>query len=509
LKGAGETAVISDLIMKDDKKLTGSMEDKGKSNSRSAKAGIAAKKLKAELCAEYNNLWDTVSTDDRDFAFAFADEYKLFLDMVKTEREFVKQTVETLEDSGYVPITSKEILLPGDKVYKNFRGKALAAAVIGKQPLTAGLNLIGSHVDAPRLDLKPNPLYEDSDLVLMKTHYYGGIKKYHWAAMPLSLHGVIFLKDGTQKEISVGEKPGDPVFTVTDLLPHLGSEQMSRKATEVIKGEDLNLLVGGIPYPDKETSGRFKLGILQLLNNQLGIREKDFVTAELEVVPAQNARDVGFDASFVGAYGQDDRVCAYTSLKALTEIGKPERTAVCIFFDKEEIGSDGNTGAQSRSYEYFLYELFAHSQANKNLSQLDFQKMLESSVMLSADVTNAFDPTYASVSDARNNSYINRGITLVKYVGSRGKYGTSDANGEFFAGLVRILDENSIPWQTGEMGKVDAGGGGTIAKYLANLGMEVIDCGVPVLSMHSTFEVTSKIDIYNTFLAYQSFYKWK
>lgn len=495
--------------MKEDKKLSGKLDNENKSKSRTSKSSLAAKKLKAELGAEYANLWDTVNQDDRDFAFDFAEEYKTFLDMVKTEREFVNHTAETLENLGFAELSTKERLLPGDKVYKNIRGKALAAAVIGKQPVSAGLNLIGSHVDAPRLDLKPNPLYEDNDLVMMKTHYYGGIKKYHWAAMPLALHGIIFLKDGSSKSINIGEKPEDPVFTVTDLLPHLGSEQMSRKATEVIKGEDLNLLVGGIPYPDKETSGRFKLGILQLLNKQFGITEKDFVTAELEIVPAQKARDVGFDSSFIGAYGQDDRVCAYTSLMALTDMGKPERTGVCIFFDKEETGSDGNTGAQSRTYEYFLYELYARSHGNMDLNQLDFQKMLEQSVMLSADVTNAFDPTYASVSDARNNSFINRGITLVKYVGSRGKYGTSDANSEFFAGLVSLLDKNKIPWQTGEMGKVDAGGGGTIAKYLAHLGMEVIDCGVPVLSMHSTFEITSKIDVYFTYLAYQTFYKWK
>lgn len=486
--------------------LTGKTgENKKRNHATTAKA----KQLKKELFAEYPNLWETSKPDDHDFAFAFAEEYKQFLDSAKTEREFVAITIETLEHLGYVSIESKPHLIAGDKVYKNIRGKALAAAVIGRKPLKEGLNLIGAHVDAPRLDLKPNPVYEDSELVLMKTHYYGGIKKYHWAATPLAIHGVVFLHDGSSVPICIGEKEDDPVFTVTDLLPHLGAEQMSRKATEVIKGEDLNLLVGGIPYPDKDTAGRFKLAILQLLNKQFGIREKDFVTAEIEIVPALKARDVGFDASMIGAYGQDDRVCSYAALTALTGLEKTDRTAVCLLFDKEEIGSDGNTGAQSKVYEYLLYEIYERSLGKQQIArQLEFQQMLESSVLLSADVTNAFDPTYPSVSDTRNNSYLNRGITLVKYVGSRGKYGTSDANGEFFSRLVRLLDDNSIPWQTGEMGKVDAGGGGTVAKYLAHLGMEVIDCGVPVLSMHSPFEITSKIDVYFTYLAYQAFFRW-
>lgn len=487
-------------IMKEEKKLTSKPGTKKTDNSEKIK------KLKKELGVEYSNLWDVVSKDDKEFAYSFAEEYKKFLDLAKTEREFVTVMVETLEELGYVELGSKERLEPGDKVYKNIKGKAMAAAVIGRKPFTDGMNLIGAHIDAPRLDLKPNPLYEDNDLVLMKTHYYGGIKKYQWAAIPLAMHGIVFLKDGSPMTICIGENDDEPVLTVTDLLPHLGSEQMARKATEVIKGEDLNILIGGLPYPDKETSGRFKLAILQLLNKKYGITERDLVTAEIEIVPAQKARDVGLDASFIGAYGQDDRVCAYTAMSALTSLEKTDKTAVCLLFDKEEIGSDGNTGAQSRIYEYLLYELYARSLPENTVpSQLDFQLALQQSALLSADVTNAFDPTYASVSDPRNNSYINRGITLVKYVGSRGKYGTSDANGEFFAKLASLLDSNSIKWQTGEMGKVDAGGGGTIAKFLAHLGMEVIDCGVPVLSMHSTFEVTSKIDVYYTHLAYQAF----
>jgi aspartyl aminopeptidase len=396
--------------MKEEKKLTGKKPSKNDVKE-------VVKKLKKDLGMEYDNLWDVVSKDDKEFAWSFAEDYKNFLDLAKTEREFVTVMIETLEELGYENIDSKNILEPGDKVYKNIRGKAMAAAIIGKKPMTDGMNLIGAHVDAPRLDLKPNPIYEDNDLVLMKTHYYGGIKKYQWAAIPLAMHGIVFLKDGSPMTICIGEKDDDPVLTITDLLPHLGSEQMSRKATDVIKGEDLNVLIGGLPYPDKETSGRFKLAILKLLHDKYGITERDFVTAEIEIVPAQKARDVGLDSSFIGAYGQDDRVCAYTAMSALTNLEKADKTAVCLLFDKEEIGSDGNTGAQSRVYEYLLYELYARSLPElTSANQLDFQQVLQNSSLLSADVTNAFDPTYSSVSDPRNNSYINRGITLVKYV---------------------------------------------------------------------------------------------
>ncbi len=461
------------------------------------------KDLKKKLLAEYPNLWDTASADDREFAQSFAEEYKKFIDLAKTEREFVTVAIETLESLGYAELQTLAGLQPGDKVYKAIRGKGLVAAVIGKQPTAGGFNLVGAHIDSPRLDLKPNPLYEDGEMVFLKTHYYGGIKKYQWPAVPLALHGIAFRADGSPLVLNIGEAPEDPVLTITDLLPHLGAEQMNRKAPDIIKAEELNVLIGGIPYPDPDTAGRFKLGLLQLLNTQYGLIEKDLVSAEIELVPAGQARDVGLDRSFIGAYGQDDRVCAFPALAALTALEKPDKTAVCLLFDKEETGSDGNTGAQSRSYENALYEIFAKCQPGA--AALDFQLMLENCRMMSADVTNGFDPTFASVSDSRNNCYLGHGIGLVKYVGSRGKSGTSDANGEFFARLIRVLGEQNIPWQTGEMGKVDAGGGGTIAKYLANLGIEVIDCGVPVLSMHSPFEVTSKIDLYFTYLAYKAF----
>ncbi len=468
-------------------------------------ASDLAKDLKKQLSVEFKNLWDTVSEDDRTFAYAFAEEYMRFLNLAKTERECVITAIESVENLGFVDIGTIDRVKPGDKVYKSIRGKGLAVAVIGKKALTEGVNLVGAHLDAPRLDLKPIPLYEESDLVFLKTHYYGGIKKYQWAAIPLAIHGVVILADGSSVTITIGEEKDDPVLTITDLLPHLGNEQMSRKATEIIKGEELNVLVGGLPYPDPETSGRFKLAILKLLFDRFKITEKDLVMAELEIVPAYPARDVGLDASMVGGYAQDDRVCSYTALTAVCDMEMPQRTAACLLFDKEEIGSEGNTGAQSRQYEHFLFELLVKS--GGGLDPLDRQNMLENSKLLSADVTNAFDPTFASVSDARNNSYLNKGICLVKYVGSRGKSGTSDANSEFFAEVVRAFEQSSIPWQTGEMGKVDMGGGGTVAKYLANLGMQVIDCGVPVLSMHSPFEITSKIDIYFTYLAYKAFFE--
>lgn len=465
-----------------------------------------SKELKKKLQAEFPNLWDKSTDDDREMVSAFAAEYKKFLDLGKTEREFVTVAVETLENMGFTALESQESLKPGDKVYQNIRSKGLVVAVIGSRPAADGFNLVGAHIDSPRLDLKPVPIYEDTELVYAKTHYYGGIKKYQWPAIPLALHGIIIKADGTPLTLNIGESPEDPVLTITDLLPHLGAEQMSRKASELIRGEDLNVLIGGLPYPDEDLSGRFKLGILQLLSERYGLTEMDFVSAELEVVPAGPARDVGLDASMIGAYGHDDRVCAFPALVALTSIENPEKTAVCVLFDKEEIGSDGNTGAQSRSFEYALQELFVRSSDDAQAaSPMAFPRLLSRCQMLSADVSAGFDPGFASVFESRNSSYIGHGMCLVKYTGSRGKSGSSDANSEFFARILRLFARENIPWQTGELGKVDVGGGGTIAKYMANLGMEVIDCGVPVLSMHSPFEVISKIDLYSTYRAYRAF----
>ncbi len=467
--------------------------------------GPSAKELKKELAKEYRNAWDFNREDEQDFAFAFAEEYKAFLDQAKTEREFVTLAIETLENMGFMPLKDQERLVAGDKVYKNIRGKGLAIAVIGRQNAVDGFNLIGAHIDAPRIDLKANPIYEEGDLAFFKTHYYGGIKKYQWAAIPLSLHGVVYRKDGSLLTISLGDKPEDPVLTITDLLPHLGAEQMQKKATEVIRGEDLNILVGGIPFADPEASGRFKLGLLQVLKDRYNITEADLVTAELEIVPAYPSRDIGFDRSMVGAYGHDDRACSFPALVALTSVDRLERTGITFLFDKEEIGSVGNTGAKSRTYEQFIYEIYARQVEAP--SQLDFYRLLENSRMLSGDVTNAFDPTFASVSDSRNNAYLGKGINFMKFGGSRGKSGSSDASSEFYFAVTKLMDEQKIAWQAGELGKVDAGGGGTIAGFMANLGIEVIDCGVPVLSMHSPFEVVSKIDLYHTFLAYKAFFQ--
>ncbi len=463
----------------------------------------AGSKLKKKLSAEYPNLWDIASKDEREAASDFAEEYMSFIDMAKTEREFVNVAVETLESLGFAPLSDQKKLQPGDKVYKSIRGKGLVAAVIGNRPLTDGVNLVGAHIDSPRLDLKPNPLFEDNDLAFMKTHYYGGIKKYQWAAIPLALHGIVIRKDGTPLTLTIGEDDADPVLTITDLLPHLGKEQMSRKAMDIIKGEELNVLIGSQPYPEKELSGRFKLGILQLLHDKYNMTEKDFVSAEIEIVPAGRARDVGLDRSMIGAYAHDDRVCAFPGLAALADFELVEKTVCLMLFDKEETGSDGNTGAQSRAYENCLLEMLHLSQADANA--WDYARLIEHSKMLSADVSNAFDPTFPQVSDSRNNSFLGRGITLTKYTGARGKSGTSDANSEFFASIIRLFDSEKIPWQTGELGKVDEGGGGTVAKYLANTGMEVIDCGIPVLSMHSPFEIASKLDLYFTYLAYKTF----
>ena len=455
------------------------------------------------LLAEYPNLWVTGSDDDFEHTEALSDEYKRFLDLGKTEREFVNITIESAEQLGYKDINEFSTLRPGQKVYKSIKGKGLMLAVIGKKAITNGFNILGAHIDSPRLDLKPNPLYEENEMVYFKTHYYGGVKKYQWPTIPLALHGVIFRRDGSKIMLNIGENDEDPIFYITDLLPHLGVEQMNRKGTEIIRGEDLNLLIGGRPVSQEEISNRFKIGILKILNDKYGIVEKDFVSAELEVVPALKARDVGFDRSFIAAYGHDDRVCAFPALKALFDQNSPQKTVVVMLSDKEEIGSYGNTGAQSRLYENFLMEIFA--KRNGGYDELLYRHTIEASKLLSADVSNGFDPTFSSVSDPKNAAYMSKGIMMEKYVGSRGKSGTNDANSEFYFDILDAFDKNNIPWQTGEMGKIDAGGGGTIAVYMANMGMEVIDCGVPVLSMHAPYELISKIDLYFTYLAYKTF----
>lgn len=462
------------------------------------------KDLKAKLCYETKNQWDEADKKFRKQMDEFCAEYKTALDMGKTERSFYNTSVRALEAAGFVDLNSKQSVKAGDKVYRGVHGKGLLAAVVGSLDPAEGFLLIGSHIDSPRLDLKPNPVYEKNEMVLLKTHYYGGIKKYQWAATALALQGVVILKDNTKVEINIGLAEEDPVFTITDLLPHLGKDQMAKKASEVIEGESMNILFGGIPYPDSEVSERFKLAVLQLLNERYGIVERDLLSAEIEVVPAQKAKDVGLDRSFVGSYGQDDRVCAWTSLKALTDAKSQKKTQGILFFDKEETGSDGNTGACSDLYLFALHELHC-KMIGREASLSERQKNIENSMLLSSDVTNAYDPNYPEVSDPLNSTYCGKGIGIAKYTGSRGKGGTTDANAEYFHFVSRLFDAHSIPWQVGELGKVDQGGGGTIAKIFANDGMHVIDCGVPVLSMHSCFEVTSKIDVYNTYRAYKCF----
>lgn len=446
--------------------------------------------------------WDKISDTQKEDIYKFSDEYIHYLNKCKTEREAVDFSKEILIKNGFIDLKDKVVLIPGDKVYYINREKTIYAAIIGEKPLEAGLNIVGAHIDSPRLDLKPNPLYEDTGFAFLKTHYYGGIKKYQWTTIPLSLHGVIIKTTGETIKINIGEDINDPIFTITDLLPHLAQEQMEKKLKDGISGEDLNLLIGSIPFDDDKLSERVKLNILKILNDKYGITERDFISSELELVPAFNAKSLGFDGSMVAGYGQDDRVCAYTSLRALLNITNPSKTAVCIFADKEEIGSMGNTGMESHVFDTFIAELLNKTNCNKpNL----LDKVFCNSKMLSADVDAGLDPIYASVSEKNNASYLGYGIGLNKYTGARGKSGASDANAEYVALVRNILEKNNISYQFGELGRVDVGGGGTIAYILANKGVDVIDCGVPVLSMHSPYEVTSKFDIYEAYRTYKAF----
>ena len=464
-------------------------------------------KLEERLLYKRQNIWEKVDEEYIRKAFDFCEDYKSFLNTSKTEREFAANTEKLAVAAGFRKlddlISSNTRLKPGDKVYHINRKKSAVLAVVGNKPLSEGVNILGSHIDAPRLDLKQNPLYEDTQMAFFKTHYYGGIKKYQWLTIPLAIHGVVVKGDGTTVEIVVGEDEDDPVFSITDLLPHLAREQMQKKMSEAVTGEGLNLLLGSIPFNDEKVKEKVKLNILSILNKRYGIVEEDFQSAELEIVPAQKARDVGFDKSMIGGYGQDDRVCAYPALRALLDIDVPERTAVCLLTDKEEIGSMGNTGAQSNLLEDFLANVIALTE--DPYSDLKVRSCLSRSKMLSADVNAAVDPNYESVYEKRNATYLGHGIVLQKYTGARGKYDASDASAEFVGEVRKLFNDNGIIWQTGELGKVDEGGGGTIAQYAANLGIDVLDCGIAVLSMHSPFEITSKIDIYMTYNAYKVF----
>lgn len=460
--------------------------------------------LKERLFKPTKTGWQRADEREREAIFNLSKKYMNFLNVAKTEREFIKQARKMADENGYRDIIEFDSLKPGDKVYFINREKSMYLAIIGENPVEEGLHIIGSHVDSPRLDLKPNPLYEDTGLAYFKTHYYGGIKKYQWTTIPLSMHGVIVKPSGEKIEINIGEDENDPIFTITDLLPHLAQDQMQKKLKDGIEGESLNLLIGSIPYNDEKVTEKVKLNILNILNQKYGITEIDFTSSEIELVPAFRARSLGFDGSMVAAYGQDDKVCAYTSLHAMMELERVKNTAVCILSDKEEIGSMGNTGMESHMFEFFISEILNKLGVNRpNL----LDKVLCFSKMLSSDVDAGFDPIYPSVSDKYNAGYIGKGISLNKYTGSRGKSEASDANAEYVAWVRNILEKNSIDYQVVELGKVDVGGGGTIAFIIANKGADVIDCGVPVLSMHAPYEVTSKYDVYSAYKTYKAFWQ--
>ena len=459
--------------------------------------------LKKKLFNSKKDGWEEATDEQKNRIFKLSEEYMNFLNEAKTEREFIKKAREVADQNGYKDIMEFETLKSGDKIYFINREKSMYLAIIGEENIENGIHIIGSHVDSPRLDLKPNPLYEDTGLAYFKTHYYGGIKKYQWTTIPLSIHGVIVKENGQKIEINIGENEKDPIFTITDLLPHLAQEQMEKKLKNGINGEDLNLLIGSIPYKDEKITEKVKLNILNLLNQRYNITEADLNSAEIELVPAFKARSLGLDESMVAAYGQDDKVCAYTSLAAMMDLDHVKNTAVCILSDKEEIGSIGNTGMESHMFDFFISEILNKLGINKpNL----LDKVFCFSKMLSSDVDAAFDPIYASVSDKSNAGFLGKGIALVKYTGARGKSGASDANAEYVAWVRNVLNKNNIKYQLTELGKVDIGGGGTIAYILANKGTDVIDCGVPVLSMHAPYEVTSKYDIYSAYETYKAFW---
>ena len=459
--------------------------------------------LKERLFNTKKNGWENTSDEEKEKIFNYCQGYMDFLNRSKTEREIVKNAEQMARERGYRDISEFESLNPGDKVYYVNRGKNLFLAVIGTESIENGVNIIGSHADSPRLDLKPNPLYEDKEFAYFKTHYYGGIKKYQWTAIPLSIHGVIVKTNGKTVEVNIGENENDPIFTITDLLPHLAQDQMQKKLKDGVEGENLNLLIGSIPYKDSKVSEKVKLNILDILNRKYGITEKDFISAEIELVPAFKCRSLGFDESLIAGYGQDDKVCVYTSLTAILGIENPRKTAVCLLADKEEIGSMGNTGMESNVFSTFLSEIL--NKLNINRPNL-LDKVLCNSKMLSADVDAGLDPIYVSVADLNNACYLNRGVGMNKYTGVAGKSNASDANAEFLAYVRNIFESNNVDYQMAELGKVDKGGGGTIAYILANKGVDVVDCGVGVLSMHAPYEVTSKYDVYQAYKGYMAFY---
>lgn len=462
---------------------------------------------------ENKNAWEKYPEGKRENVMEFGEEYRKFISECKTERECVKEFAERAKAAGFQDLKElmgKEASLKaGDKVYYNQMGKSIALFVIGKQPLEQGLRILGAHVDSPRLDIKQVPLYEDTQMALLDTHYYGGVKKYQWVTLPLALHGVFAKKDGSVVSFEIGEKPEDPVFGITDLLVHLSADQMEKKASKVIEGEKMDILIGSIPEEiageDKEKAKELvKANMLRILEKMYGVEEEDFLSAEIEAVPAGAARDYGFDRSMIMGYGHDDRVCAYPSFQAILNTEDPEKTCVCLLVDKEEIGSVGATGMHSRFFEDALAEIL---NLQGEYSGIKVRRAMRNSRMLSSDVSAAFDPNYPETMEKRNAAYFGKGLVFNKYTGSRGKSGSNDANAEYMAALRHILDKNNVTFQTAELGKVDQGGGGTIAYILANYGMEVIDCGVAVLSMHAPWEIISKVDLYEALLGYEAFFR--
>lgn len=456
-------------------------------------------KLQEALCWHFPHIGKKAPEQTAPAA-EFCEGYKVFLDRGKTERECVAEAQRMLEAAGYRPLDVTREYQTGDKVYQINRGKAITMTTFGEKPVSEGVRINGAHIDSPRLDLKPNPLYEKRDIAYFKTHYYGGIRKYQWGTVPLAMHGVVIRKDGEMIQICIGEEEGDPVFCISDLLPHLAGSQNERKLAEGLKGEELNIIVGSLPFADDKIKHPVKLLALKLLNEKYGITEADFHRAEIEMVPAQKAVDVGFDRSLVGGYGQDDRVCAYTALMAEIETKRPAYTTVTILADKEEIGSEGNTGLNSDFVKHYIEYLAEMEGTNP-------KQVFAGSLCLSSDVNAAYDPTFPDVFEPNNSSYINRGCVLTKYTGARGKSGSNDASAETMARVIAMMEAEGVYWQTGELGAVDQGGGGTIAKFVAHMNIDVIDLGIPILSMHAPFELASKLDIYNTYKAFRAFYK--
>lgn len=456
--------------------------------------------LRKSLCYTRKNGYDCLIPGDLEAMEAYCTGYKQFLDAGKTERECVDRTIAMAENAGFRRYERGMELKAGDKVYCSNRGKAIMLAVIGKQNMAEGVNIGAAHIDSPRLDLKPSPLYEENELAFLKTHYYGGLRKYQWVTIPLELHGVIALKSGEVIRVSVGNGEGDPLFTINDLLPHLGVKQSKKPLSEAIPAESLNIMVGSRPLADDEGSDRVKIAVLELLNRKYGIVEEDFISAELSAVPAFRASDIGFDRSMIGSYGHDDRVCAYAALTALLQLQVPERTAVCMLADKEEIGSEGVTGMKSAAFDTFMSDLCASQGV---LPRVCYEK----SFCLSADVTAAFDPNFADVYEKRNSAFVNYGVSLSKYTGARGKSEASDASAELVAYVRRVMDQANVIWQMAELGKVDEGGGGTVAAYMAQRNIDTLDAGVPVLSMHSPFETVGKLDCYMTFKAMKAVFE--